>query len=181
MKTILAFLAFASFALAGPEPAPPTAPPASPQDWLTFIQGVSNAHALTLAVAPTYASKLTSKWGASIEAGYPINDYLEVLLRGDILDNSYFAMAGGAKLKVDFQLFGHNVTPYVETMAVSPVSNGGSVQGDVGALVGSGMRIEVWKTTDAKLSLSALGEVDYITYYPGVQIYRVGAQAVVHF
>lgn len=157
----------------------PSQPPLSTSDWITFIQGVSNAHAVTVSFAPTYTSKLSSRWGAEVEASYPLGNFLQAGIQFSILDNNYFAAAGGIQAKVDFQMFGHNVTPYVKTYARSPLNNAGDKTKSVSALIGSGLKVNVWERKNVTLSL--IGEIDYVTDLPGIQIFVLGGQATYHF
>jgi hypothetical protein len=166
-----------SGARGGTATTPPVTVPTSEQDWLTFIQGVSTARALNISFAGTYSSQLTSRYGLMGEAGYPINDFLSVNVRGYMMDNSFFEAAGGVTAKADIQLFKLNFTPYEGLYAIKGIGNGDPNQPDkTGVLSATGLKVMLWRSQDRHINVSALGEIDYISFLPGVKTAVFGGQ-----
>jgi hypothetical protein len=177
---------FAGDAYATPTPTPFAEKNPIVSDIHSVIENASAARAFEIIAYPTYAPKLANQWGAGIAllAPIPINalgEHLFAGVRGDLLDGQYFAASAGVGLKADLNLFGVRVTPFALTGVVAPLSHAGDKQYDVGAIVGTGATAQIWESVDKHWKLSAFGEAEYWSQYPGIQIFHVGAQLGVNW
>jgi hypothetical protein len=127
---------------------------------ISFYQGVSASHSLTVAVYPTYAPSIVvdgkkSQFGAGIAAIYPL-DGINALsnnvvakhtfagLRFDLIGGKYFASTVALGAKADFQLWSHNFTVFGESGANIPLSGAGNNNVALGAMVGTGIETRLF-------------------------------------
>jgi hypothetical protein len=160
----------------GPDPLPASSPAPWYQDVIGTLQGASDSKSLTMLVYPTYAPKLANHWGAGGALLYPLGDYAFVGARFDLLDGSYFAASASVGLKADVNLFGAKFTPFVLTGVVTPLAEAGDHTFEPGAIVGTGVSTVLWQSANKKTKVSAFGEMEYWSQYPGIQIFHAGAQ-----
>lgn len=159
--------------------------------WLGFVQGASDSKAITVAVYPLYAPELVDKWGAGVKLTYPINNIIEGLVgdhtyvgvRGDFLSHSFSASSVTGGIKAQFQLFGRNITPYIESGAFIPLSGSDNLNNELGAIYGGGWTTKLLsfgKTgTDGTKAgtLDLGGGVEHWTQFPQGNVYHVAISA----
>jgi hypothetical protein len=169
---------------AGEEAAPlPTPAPLLSQQQQQIVDELHadfSAHAFELSFAPIYAPKLANHWGASIALTHPIGSINNfgsfVGLRGDFLDKSTFVGSASVGAKADFNVLGHTVTPFTIAGVVAPLSGAGDKTLSAGAIVGAGLKADLWHDAKGNIRVSAFSDVEYWSQYPGIQIYHLGAQ-----
>ena len=160
-------------------------PPEIKTNAITFIQGVSAEKNITVALYPSYApdfinkSGIKDQWGAGLALTYhpqgAVGQYTFAGLRLDYLGGDFYAPSIAGGLKADVQVFGFNITPIAYTGAVIALSGAGNGNGEVGVIVGGGVKADVWNGKiaglDAKLSI--FGAAEKWSQFDGM-VYHIG-------
>lgn len=145
---------------------------------LSLASGVNQAKEIDLSIYPSFAPSITvngvaSKWGGGIAAMYPIADYTFAGVRLDYLGDQFWMPSVTVGLKADISILGkYTVTPFTEGGAIFPI-NGSTQDGNVGAIVGGGIKAHLWISADGKRSLDAFYVCEKWTLFQGV-IHRPG-------
>ena len=163
--------------------------------WLGFVQGASDSKAISVAIYPLYAPDIVvdgraDKWGFGAKLTYPINNIIEgmvgdhtyVGVRGDFLSHRFFASSVTGGVKAQFQLFGKDIVPYIESGAFIPLSGGYNLNNELGAIYGGGWTTKLLSfgktgadgTKAGTLDLG--GGVEKWTQFPG-NVYHVALSA----
>lgn len=148
-------------------------------DLVKLNQDINNAKELTVAVYPGYAPDLTiagvkKPWGAGVALLYPVAANVFIGGRIDYLGDSFWAPSAEVGLKLDVILFNKfAVTPFTVGGVIVPLAGAGSQNGDVGAIVGAGIKAHLWTFAGGKGSLDCFYVAEHWTIFSGV-IHRPG-------
>lgn len=146
-----------------------------------FTQFTSGGTNWYFPVYGTYASQLKEKWGGGFGAFYPLSDYILAGVRMDYIDDELWMPSGNATLQVPLHPFKWlTITPLGYAGIGIPISGAtfgdytvpGSIHnndGQVTAIYGYGVAVGIYKSKDAKWSLSAFWEHEKWSGFPGSQ------------
>jgi hypothetical protein len=151
----------------------------------SFVQDVKQAREITVALYPSYSPKLVCngearKWGAGLAALYPLTQYTYAGLRLDYAGGQFWMPSCTAGLKADVQLFGHTITPFLTGGAIFPLSGAGDRNGQVGAIVGTGITSVIWSSEDKKRFLNFFYAIEKWTIFDG-ETHHIGAAFTLKF
>lgn len=165
--------------------------------FLELGTGVSETKAVSVALYPGYAPDLklggvSKPWGGGVAVLYPVFEqggegFLSGFVGGrlDYLADKFWAPSATVGLQAKLRIYGVETTPFVIGGAIFPLGGAGDQNGEVGAIVGGGLSVNVLKfgkqadgSYHGKLSLFYATEkwsnFDGIIHRPGVNIsYRI--------
>jgi hypothetical protein len=160
---------------------------ASTNGWLVdiieFLPAADQARSMSFVVAPSYAPEIVgsdgnnSPWGLTAAALYPVLDLGPIRsmagVRLDYLADQFWTPSVSVQIGTTARLFGGmEVTPFVTSGAIFPLSQGNDNGDNIGAIIGSGISTKVFKWNKGCISLGY--SCEKWTPYPGL-IHHVGA------